>query len=79
MRPFNRINEFFESDADNSYDLESDMEGDFDLSQAFEFTMSFPDSPDQVRQKVDFVDGKIIVSIEFVFDDIDLFDDIDEE
>lgn len=38
-------------------------------SADFEFTLTFPQPPDNILQSVRVVDGRLIISFEFVFDD----------
>jgi len=71
MGDFNRMNEWFgpgwnpESDADS---------GEETSLEPFTYRMHFPEAPDQVLQTVKVVQGRLVVSIEFVFDDVDILE-----
>lgn len=76
MSQFNRLNEFFEG----GFDPESEGDGaELDGLEPFTFNINFPDAPDHVRQNVKLVQGRLIVSFEFIFDDVDLLDSDEEE
>lgn len=76
MSQFNRMNEFFEG----GFDPESDAHRDgLDEFEPFTFNISFPESPDHVHQNVKLVKGRLVVSVEFVFEDVDLLESSDDE
>ena len=71
MSHFNRLDDFFEG----GFDPESEGEGEeLEGLEPLTFNISFPEAPDQVRQNVKLVQGRLVVSFEFVFDDVDLLD-----
>lgn len=76
MSKFNRMNEFFEGgfgpEAESFRDELDDLE-------PFTFNISFPDTPDRVNQNVKLVKGRLVVTVEFVFDDVDLIEEMDDE
>lgn len=76
MSQFNRLGDFFEG----GFDPESDSyRDDFDELEPFTFNISFPEAPDHVNQNVKLVKGRLVISVEFVFDDIELLDWDDDE
>lgn len=76
MSHFNRLDDFFEG----GFDPEPEGEGEeLEGLEPFKFNITFPDAPDQVRQNVKLVGGRLVVSFEFVFDDVDLLDCDEDE
>lgn len=74
MNKFNRMNEFF----DGSFGDEPDLFGEQDF-EPYVFSVAFPEAPDRINQRVKIVKGRLVVSMEFVFDDVELLEDFDED
>lgn len=76
MSQINRMNNFFEG----GFDPESDPQRDGSLEfEPFTFNISFPETPDHVHQNVKLVKGRLVVSVEFVFEDVELLESSDDE
>lgn len=70
------MNEFFEG----GFGPEAEpCRDDLDDFEPFTFNISFPEAPDRVNQNVKLVKGRLVVSVEFVFDDVELIEELDDE
>ncbi|HEX6971601.1 MAG TPA: hypothetical protein VF234_05240 [Limnochordia bacterium] len=84
MSKFNRMGDWFNpgkgpfgwepnSDGDET---ESSRSGDRDegTSEDFEFNLSFPQPPDKVWQSMKLMNGRLVVTFEFVFEDPEILE-----
>lgn len=82
MSQFNRMNEFFESDfdfeADEVWDDWTEDRGYAPLANGFLYHINLPETPDKVKQMVKVIDGRLVIHLEFEFEDIDLLDSTDD-
>lgn len=69
MSQFNRMNEFF----DGSFEPEPAPDRP-DPDAPFTFKIQFPESPDSVNQTVKLVNGRLVIRVEFAFDDVDFLE-----
>lgn len=49
-----------------------------ETAEPFVYHVSFPDSPATVRQNVRVVGGRLVVRIEFEFEDVELLETLDD-
>lgn len=76
MSHSNRMGEFFEGVF--GPDGPSGERQQPEIDDSFVYHISFPDSPETVRQSVRVVGGRLVVRVEFEFEDVDLLETLDD-
>lgn len=71
MSQINRMNNYFGGGFEPDPERRRD---EFAACEPFTYNISFPQTPDHVYQRVKLADGRLIVRLEFVFEDVDLLE-----
>lgn len=83
MSEHNRMGDWFRRNYGNFGPFGESGQGDQtehddEEYQEFEFTLTFPQSPDNVWQSIKLVNGRLVVTFEFVFDDASVLETGDD-